>query len=75
MLASLPKLKKQNTLQTVRSFCEFAKKFDISTLFQNVYLGWKLSQIINKQRGGAGEDVGSGVRNKNVLGGQNRKIN
>ena len=72
MLASLPELKKQNTLQTVRSFCGIAKK---SALFQKVYLGWKLSQIINKQRGVAGKDLGCGVRNKNVLGGQNRKIN
>ena len=48
MLASLHKLTKQNTLQTGHYFCEIAKKVSISILFQKVFLGWKLSQIINR---------------------------
>ena len=40
---------KQNTIQTRPFVLRDCKKASISILFQKVFLGWKLSPIINRQ--------------------------
>ena len=69
MLAFLLRLTKQNTTDGYVLLRD-RRKVSTSILFQIVFLGWKLSPIINRRGGGAG---GIGIRMSWVE--KNQKIN